>query len=109
MSNFKQKSSLKSVANLDLGTRIKRARQAVGLSQLELGRSLKLSDKTVSAYEVGRTQPSLEALQDLSRVTHKSVSYFVGQRDSENLDLEIRIKKIEQELLEIKRLVKAGR
>lgn len=88
-----------------LAKKIKRARQASGLSQKELGKVLKLSDKAISSYEVGRAQPSVETLVDLGKVTHKPVSYFFEQIPEEDLDLQLKIKKIEQELLEIKRIV----
>jgi transcriptional regulator with XRE-family HTH domain len=93
--------------NPHIGQRIKKARQAAGLSQKELGQALKLSDKTVSAYEVGRAQPSLEKLKQLSRATHKSISYFLDDKDPDDLGLQLRVKQIEQELIEIKQAIKA--
>ncbi len=90
-----------------IGQRIKKARLEVGLSQKELGQALQLSDKTISAYEVGRAQPSLEKLKQLSQATHKSISYFLDEKDPNNLDLQLRVKQIEQELIEIKQAIKA--
>ncbi len=89
-----------------IGERIKQARKEAALSQKELGDALMLSDKAVSAYEVGRAQPSLETLQKLSRITHKPISYFVDESDPDDFDLQIRIRKIENELLEIKKVLK---
>jgi len=86
-----------------IGERIKQARQEIGYSQKELGEALRLSDRTVSAYEVGRAQPSLTILQSLSEVTQRPISYFLDEQEYAQIDLKIKIKKIEQELLEIKR------
>lgn len=85
-----------------IGERIKQARQEIGYSQKELGEALRLSDRTVSAYEVGRAQPSLTILQGLSEVTQRPISYFLDEQEYAQIDLKIKIKKIEQELLEIK-------
>jgi transcriptional regulator with XRE-family HTH domain len=92
----------------NIGLRIKRARQLAGFSQKELAQFLGLSDKTVSAYEVGRALPGLETLKDLSQVTHQPVSYFVDE-EPDDLDLQLRLKKIEQELLEIKKALRDRR
>lgn len=91
--------------NLPLAERLKKARQDAGLSQKDLGDSLKLSDKAISSYEVGRAVPSIETLKDISRVTHKPVSYFLDDADPDDVDLQIKIKTIEKELLEIKKIL----
>lgn len=88
-----------------LSERLKKARQDSGLSQKDLGSALKLSDKAVSSYEVGRAVPSIETLKDIGRLTHRPVSYFFDEVDPEDLDLQIKIKTIEKELLEIKRIL----
>ncbi len=88
-----------------IGERIKRAREEIGYSQRELGDALCLSDRTVSAYEVGRAQPSLKILQELGRVTHQPISYFLDEDQQIDFDLQLQIKKIEQELLEVKKLI----
>lgn len=88
-----------------LGERIKRARKEVGYSQKELGTQLKLSDKAVSAYEVGRAQPSLDTLQRIAKLTHCSLSFFLDEVDPDDVELQIKIKQIEQDLLEVKRLL----
>ncbi len=102
MSNNKQAENkqLKLIAR-----KIKAARQEIGYSQKELGKALNLSDKTVSSYEVGRAQPNLQTLTQLSKITHKPVSYFLTAEDDKDIDLELKIKKIEQELLAIKKLL----
>ncbi len=101
MSNTDQEINLKN----QLGQQIKKARQLAGFSQKELAEALELSDKTISAYEVGRVQPNLQTLKNLSRATHQPISYFVDDSPQDNYDLQIKIKTIEQELLEIRRIL----
>jgi transcriptional regulator with XRE-family HTH domain len=88
-----------------IAKKIKKARKDSGLSQLQLGKALKLSDKAISSYEVGRAVPSVEVLQEISRVTYKPVSYFLDDRDAEEMELEMKLAKIERELSEVKRLL----
>lgn len=98
MSNIKTTSTL--------GERLKKARKERGLSQKELGEAIKLSDKAVSSYEVGRAAPTVDTLKEISRLTYKPISYFVGESDPEDLDLQLRLNAIERELIEIKQLLK---
>lgn len=102
MSNRKKKTKIE----IQVGQRIRQARKEAGYSQKDLAKALKLSDKAVSSYEVGRAQPNLETLQAISKATFKSVSYFLDEADPEDLDLQLRIKRIEQELLRVKKALR---
>jgi repressor LexA len=99
MSNSKKKSVI--------GMRLKQARKERGLSQKELGDMLKLSDKAVSSYEVGRAFPTVDTLKDISRVTYKPLTYFTEEQDNPDIDLQIKLATIERELLEVKKLLLA--
>jgi transcriptional regulator with XRE-family HTH domain len=85
-----------------IAQRIKKARKAVGLSQKQLGKVLKLSDKAVSSYEVGRATPPIETLREISKVTYKPVSYFLDE-ENKAVTLESRLQIIERELAEIRK------
>ncbi len=98
MSNIKKR--------LNVGGRIKKARKELGISQKQLARRLRLSDKAISSYEVGRTTPSFDTIKKISKVVHKPITYFDEDTNSNDLDLQIKIKTVEKELLEIKRLLK---
>lgn len=89
-----------------IGRRIKKSRKSLGLSQKDLARTLKVSDKTVSSYEVGRTIPSFETITKIGKIVHKPITYFEEGADSTDLDFQIKLKTIEKELLEIKKLLK---
>ncbi len=89
-----------------LGEKLKQARKEAGYSQKELASVLKLSDKAISSYEVGRAEPNLETLQAISQATYKPIDYFLADnQDDEDFDLQMRIKRIEQEILVIKKFL----
>lgn len=88
-----------------LGEKIKKARHIAGLSQKQLAKGLHLSDKAISAYEVGRAEPSIEVLKKISVLTHTTVQYFTDDGNEEALDIQAKLRRIEQELIEIKKIV----
>lgn len=88
-----------------LGSAIRDARKEVGLSQKELAHQLRVSDKTISSYEVDRATPAFDTLRHLSRIVNKPLSYFDIDSTSDDLDLQIKLSTIERELLEIKKLL----
>jgi transcriptional regulator with XRE-family HTH domain len=86
-----------------MATKIREARQAMGLSQRDFGRALKLSDKAVSAYEVGRVMPTVETIAQISQLTSKPVGYFFGETGNRTLELQLQLSEIERDLLKVKR------
>ena len=90
---------------LTLADKLKVARKSVGLSQKDLGDALHLSDKAVSSYEVGRAQPSVETIRQISHLTHKPLTYFLEEGETDEMELEMRFKNIERELQEVKQLL----
>ena len=91
-----------------IARKIKRARVEAGLSQREIADTLKLSDRTISAYEKGRAMPPLDTLQGIGSLTHKPINYFLDEDidEDENIELQMKLKRIELELLNIKRVLK---
>lgn len=90
-----------------LGKKIKRAREQAGYSQRQLGEYLKVSDKAISSYEVGRSEPSIDQLKQLSRVTHHPIQYFLDdEMETSPAVVQAKLEQIEQELLTIRRLLK---
>ena len=90
----------------NIGKRLKKARKEIGLSQKQLAKALRLSDKAISAYEVGRSTPSFETIRKISKIIHKPITYFDQNVNLNDLDLQIKIKTIEKELLEIRKLLR---
>lgn len=86
-----------------IGKRIKQARLATNMSQLELADNLGLSVKAISAYEVSRVYPSVFTLKKIADLTGYSVGYFLDEEDVEALEMSARIKRIERELAVVKK------
>lgn len=82
-----------------LGKRIKEARQRSGFSQQQLAKVIGVSDKTISAYEVGRVEPPLDTLDKLCQATKHPVAFFLGDVQS---NIEARLDRIASELKEIR-------
>lgn len=58
--------------------RVRKAREAMGLNQAEIGQRLGLSKAGYGHYERGRQPLSIEQLFILSRVLMRSVEHFLG-------------------------------
>jgi transcriptional regulator with XRE-family HTH domain len=63
---------------VNIGKRIRRAREHAGMSQQQVADQIGLSDVGYGAFERGTRQISLEYLFALSRVLHRSVPWFLG-------------------------------
>lgn len=85
-----------------IGKRIKKARNAANMSQLELAEGIGLSVKAVSAYEVSRVFPSVFTLKKIADLTGFTIGYFLDEEDVEALEMSARIKRIEKELAKVK-------
>lgn len=99
-----KKSTIQSMKSL--GNKIKIARKSIGLSQQDLARYMKVTNKTISAYEVGRTSPPLTMLKKISLIVQKPLSYFDDKATVSKEELLQKIKQIEQELNEVKKYLK---
>lgn len=82
-----------------LGKRIKEARLRNSMSQQQLADVIGVSDKTISAYEVGRVDPPLESLEKLSNATLHPIAYFIGDVQS---NIEAKLDRIAHELSDIR-------
>ncbi|MFQ5493050.1 MAG: helix-turn-helix domain-containing protein [Candidatus Dojkabacteria bacterium] len=93
-----------------LGGRIKLAREEAKISQLQVGVSLGVSDKTISGYESGRISPPIDKLQKLADLFKKPITFFLGtdpkdyKISSRLRAVEIMLRDIRRELREIKAL-----
>jgi len=91
-----------------LAQRIRTARENARLSQHELGKGIGLSDKSISAYEKGRSQPPLENLRKIADATYHPLTYFT-QEDNDDAAIATKLLSIERELAEVKRLLKKAK
>lgn len=72
----------------EIGYNIKRIREIRGMSQPELAELLNVSSKTVSSWEVGRTEPKMGMVEKICLALHCVKSDIVGGDDSYYLDEE---------------------
>lgn len=87
-----------------LAKRIRQAREGSHLSQSELAKNLGVSDKSISAYEQGRSTPSLEKLKKIASSTHRSLEYFTND-DVTKAEIATKLQMIERELAAVKKLL----
>lgn len=89
---------------LNLSVKIKQARVRANLSQKDLAEKLGVSDKTISAYELGRAIPPSTTLKRISEITGQSLNGFFD--DHQESDLETINKKLDIILRKIQELSK---
>lgn len=67
-----------------LGERLKKLREEIKLSQLELAEYLNISQQALSKWENNLTQPDIETLITLSNKFDVSIDYLLGKSDNRN-------------------------
>ena len=87
-----------------LSKKIRKARLEADLSQKELGKALKISEKSISAYESGRSTPPISVLEKIAKETQKPFWYF---SESDNIDITVmgKLLQIEKQLSELKTIL----
>ena len=64
------------------GTIVKQLRERKGMDQKELGEVVGVSDKTVSSWEINRTEPKMGIVQQLADYFGVSTDYLIkGNQD----------------------------
>lgn len=63
---------------MSIADRIKDARKRAGYTQKELARVLSVKPATVSAWEVGRNEPSIEMMKRIADVLGVTFEYLAG-------------------------------
>ena len=61
--------------------RIKELREERGMSQAKLGEELGLNQRTVSEYERGNVEPSIQTIKKLCEIFDVSADYLLGIKD----------------------------
>jgi transcriptional regulator with XRE-family HTH domain len=65
----------------DVGGQIRKARDAAGISQVELAIRLRCGERTVQSWERNERTPRIDALGALAAELGQSVAYFYGSDD----------------------------
>jgi transcriptional regulator with XRE-family HTH domain len=63
-----------------VGTKIRKLREDMGLTQEELANSVGLSSEFISLLELGRRSPSLESLSRIAKFLNKKISFFILEK-----------------------------
>ena len=92
--------------NSNLFEKIKKARLLAGLSQKDLAQKLGVSDKTISAYEMGRAIPPVLALQKIAEVTKQPLEYFFKQEKLNEFNQQTIERKLDIIIDELKKISK---
>ena len=67
--------------------RIKELRTEFGITQADLAKLLKISDRAVGYYEKGEREPDNETLIKIAEYFKVSVDYLLGRTDIRNADI----------------------
>lgn len=89
---------------VDIAQRIRQAREAARMSQEQLGQAIGVTDKSISAYEKKRAEPSIEKLKKIALSTNQSLNFFTDEQ-ADQATITGKLNSIEKELQEIRRLL----
>lgn len=71
---------------LDISTGVYKARKRCGYTQAEMGKALGVNANTISSYERGKTQPSMEKIMRISEISGLSIGEILTYSDYHNVD-----------------------
>lgn len=92
---------------INISKRIKELRIENKLTQAELADKLFVSDKTISSWEAGRTEPDLNMLSDICKALNVNFFSLVGNEyNTNNIEIELKIATSEKEQNRILDLIK---
>lgn len=80
---------LKSESPITLGERVRKLREAQGLTQVKLAAQVGISDSLIAQVETGKAQPSLNTLEKLAETLGVSVDYFLTEPKENNPETNI--------------------
>ncbi|MCL2198881.1 MAG: helix-turn-helix domain-containing protein [Defluviitaleaceae bacterium] len=67
-------------------SRLKKAREYNGLTQLDVSKAIKVNRSTYTNYEAGRSEPNMEILALLSRLFDVSADWLIGLTSDSGLN-----------------------
>ena len=69
------------------GIRIRELRTALGMNQVEFGKALNVTKQSVSNWENGNIQPSIDMLVRIATVFSVSTDHLLGLNEKRTLDV----------------------
>ena len=89
-----------------IGKRIIELRKKNNLSQKDLANKMYVTDKTISSWETGRTEPDIDAIVNLSEILNTSIGYLInGETIKNDIETEIKIALSQKEYNDLKILL----
>jgi len=64
--------------NIDIGLRIRKTREALGISQMKLAEAVGVSFQQIQKYESGANKVSIEKLKKISKTMNTPLMYLIG-------------------------------
>jgi transcriptional regulator with XRE-family HTH domain len=86
---------------IELGKKLRQAREESRFSQLQVGVAIGVSDKTISGYESGRIFPPIDKLVQLADLFKKPINFFLGT-DPKDYKVASRLRAVEMSLKDIR-------
>lgn len=71
---------------LDISTGVYKARKRCGYTQAEFGKELRVNGNTISSWERGKTQPSMEKIMRISEISGMSINEILEYSSYHNTD-----------------------
>ena len=102
---FTPSSTKKYTAKQYAAGKIREARKLARKSQKKLGDELGVSDKTVSAWESGRAEPSLDMLYDIGKATSQPINFFLRDQKGE-YSIPSKLSEVAKRLEELKAIMR---
>jgi transcriptional regulator with XRE-family HTH domain len=75
------------VFGMDIGKRLRKARERKKLSQMEVSNRTNINNKTLSRYEQGNSEPDFSTLKLLADLYQVPVSFFFDEQNDDQYDL----------------------
>lgn len=73
-------------------------RKEKGLSQISLSLKLNVSQKMISAYENGKSEPSIATLMQMADIFNTSVDYIIGKTTKHSFGSDFRLAEFRKKL-----------
>lgn len=77
---------------MNIGDRLRKARERKGISQLEVYKRININNKTLSRYEKGNSEPDYSTLKSLGELYGVGITYFFNENNNEEYDLKVLLK-----------------
>ncbi|MCF1778509.1 helix-turn-helix domain-containing protein [Lactobacillus jensenii] len=75
---------------MNISSRIKYLRNEHHLTQKELAKMLNVKPTTISGWELGRNEPSIDTLEKLSSLFNVSTEYLIGGEDNSSNTIDLK-------------------